>query len=72
MFTNVLWTINCCLMYNMDIGRNIVQNMPVLELIDRIIVEMDKNNTSVNIFLDLFKSIDTIDHTLLDKLMGCH
>ncbi len=36
-----------------------------LELIDRIIVEMDKMNTLVNIFLDLFKAFDTLDHKLL-------
>ncbi len=40
-----------------------------LELIDRIIVEMDKNNTLVNIFLDLSKAFNTLDHNiLLDKL----
>ncbi len=40
-----------------------------LELVDRVIVEMDKNNTSLNIFLDLSKSFDTLDDTiLLEKL----
>ncbi len=40
-----------------------------LQLIDRIIVEMDKNNTPVNIFLDLSKAFDNLDHyILLDKL----
>ncbi len=39
-----------------------------LELIDRFIVEMDKNNTPVNIFLDLSKAFDTLDYNiLLDK-----
>ena len=39
------------------------------ELIDRIIHDMDKNNTPISIFLDLSKAFDTLDHLiLLDKL----
>ena len=41
----------------------------VLELIDRIINKMDTNEIPLNIFLDLSKDFDTIDHTiLLNKL----
>ena len=36
-----------------------------LELIDRIINEMDKNEIPIDIFLDLSKAFDTIDHTIL-------
>ena len=40
-----------------------------LELIDRIINTMDTNEIPLNIFLDLSKALDTIDHTiLLNKL----
>ncbi len=39
------------------------------ELIDRVIVEMDKMNTPINIFLDLYKAFDTLDHRIvLEKL----
>ena len=36
-----------------------------LELVDRIINHMDKNEVPINIFLDLSKVFDTIDHNML-------
>ena len=39
------------------------------ELIDRIIAHMDKNEIPINIYLDLYKAFDTLDHKiLLDEL----
>jgi len=38
-----------------------------LELVDRVIMEMDKMNTPINIFLDLSKAFDTLDHKILLK-----
>ena len=41
----------------------------VLEIIDRIILDLDKGETSINVYLDLSKAFDTLDHKiLLEKL----
>ena len=36
-----------------------------LELIDRIITDMDNDETPINIYLDLSKAFHTIDHSIL-------
>ena len=43
--------------------------LAVLELVDRTIFTLDKDETPINIFLDLSKAFDTLNHTiLLNKL----
>ena len=39
-----------------------------LELVDRITTQMDNNTIPINIFLDLSKAFDSINHKILDKL----
>ena len=36
-----------------------------LELADRVITSMDHNETPINIYLDLSKAFDTLDHEIL-------
>ncbi len=43
-----------------------------LELIDRVIIEMDKKNTPINVFLDLLKAFNTINHTILLEKLKYH
>ena len=43
--------------------------MALINLVDRVSEEIDNNNVTLGIFLDLSKAFDTIDHTiLLNKL----
>ena len=40
----------------------------VLEIVDRVIQDMDKGNSPINVYLDLSKAFDTLNHEiLLDK-----
>ena len=50
---------------SMDFEKNHSTELATLEIIDRIIQEMDKYNTPINIYIDLSKAFDTIDHYIL-------
>ncbi len=39
--------------------------LAALEIVDRIITEMDKNETPINIYFALSKAFDTLDHNIL-------
>ena len=39
--------------------------LAALELIDRVAQELDMGNTPINIFIDLSKAFDTLDHNIL-------
>ena len=55
-----------CTQVNMVLRKNTQLNeLAVLELVDRITQELDKGHTPINIFLDLSKAFDTLDHNIL-------
>ena len=60
------------LLYNAQYGFRTEHSteLAALELIDRVIVEMDKKSTPLNIFLDLSKAFDTLDHKILLKKLS--
>ena len=39
--------------------------LAAMELIDRLTLTMDNNETPLNIYVDMSKAFDTIDHTIL-------
>ena len=65
-----MWKINYFLITNYGFRSGHSTELAALELTDRIISALDNHNTPLNIFLDLSKAFDTLDHTILsDKLL---
>ena len=50
--------------------KNHSTDFATLELIDKIIKDMDKNKIPLNIYLDLSKAFDTLDHQILLKKLS--
>ena len=55
--------INECVYYHPNGAGNSTE-LAALELTDIIITALDNHNTPLNIFLDLSKAFDTLDHTI--------
>ena len=49
----------------MDLGNFFSTTLALIEVIDNLIQNMDNGNTSVGIYLDLQKAIDTVNHQIL-------
>ena len=45
--------------------KELSTELAVLELIDRITQQLDKGTTPINVYLDLSKAFDTLDHNIL-------
>ena len=50
---------------NMVFRKEHSTELAVLELIDRITQHLDKGTTPINVYLDLSKAFDTLDHNIL-------
>ncbi len=57
-----------CAQYGFRAGHS--TEFAALELVDRIILNMDKMETPIGIFLDLSKAFDTLDHEILLKIFN--
>ena len=54
--------------YGFRVGHS--TELAAIEIVDRVIQNLDNNETPINIYLDLSKAFDTLDHSiLLHKLM---
>ena len=50
---------------NADSVLDIRQNNAAMEITDRIIAAMGKNNIPLNVYLDLSKAFDTLDQAIV-------
>ena len=50
---------------SINFEKNHSTELATLEIIYRIIQDMDKYNTPIHIYIDLSKAFDTIDHNIL-------
>ena len=53
---------NYILKANMDLEKKHSTELSAIEMIDKITQELNKGNTPLDIFLDLSKAFDTLDH----------
>ena len=51
---------------------NTSTSMAILEFLEEVTSSLDKKKTTIGVFIDLKKTFDTIDHTLLLKKLHCY
>ena len=58
-------------MYNNQYGfrKEHSTEFATLELIDRILTRMDDKEIPINIYLDLSKAVDALDHSIIDRIL---
>ena len=66
---NTLYQTICFVLSNMVFEKNSSTELAALELLDRVLDQMDKHKIPINFHIDLSKAFDSLRHDiLLDKL----